>query len=193
MNNKLVQILTQDSISAAPQLLGWVLCRQTSQGVIKLKIVETESYHQDDPASHSYRGKTARTAPMFKTGGHLYVYFTYGMHYYLNLVTGSAGRGEAVLIRAAEPLAGINLMQSNRGVSTLQSLANGPAKLAQALGIKNTALSGQKLSKATIYLEPPAENLAKEQIMIGPRIGISQAVEADARFYIKNSPFVSKV
>ena len=193
MNNKLAHILAQDSISAAPQLLGWFLCRQTPKGSIKLKIVEVEAYHQDDPASHSYRGETNRTAPMFKAGGHIYVYFTYGMHYCLNLVTAPAGRGEAVLIRAAEPLEGIEIMQRNRGVTDMKKIANGPGKLAQALGISSTSLSGHKLGKNTIYLKEPAQKIERKDIKVARRIGISKAVEVDARFYIKDNQFVSKL
>ena len=130
-------------------LLGWILVRQTQAGTIKLRVVETEAYHQDDPASHSFRGQTARTAPMFEAGGRLYVYFTYGMHYCLNIVTGARGRGEAVLIRAGEPLQGLEIMQENRFGNvtgstyhknvkgpSFHNLANGPGKLTQALGIK---------------------------------------------------------
>jgi len=193
LNNKLAHILAQDSISAAPQLLGWFLCRQTPKGSIKLKIVEVEAYHQDDPASHSYRGETNRTAPMFKAGGHIYVYFTYGMHYCLNLVTAPAGRGEAVLIRAAEPLEGIEIMQRNRGVTDMKKIANGPGKLAQALGISSTSLSGHKLGKNTIYLKEPAQKIERKDIKVARRIGISKAVEVDARFYIKDNQFVSKL
>jgi DNA-3-methyladenine glycosylase len=167
------------------------MCRQTPQGLIKLKIVETEAYHQDDPASHSFAGVTKRTAPMFKEGGHIYVYFTYGMHYAINIVTGPAGRGEGVLIRAAEPIEGIDIMQKNRKRADIKNLANGPGKLAQALGIFDTNLSGKKLNKSSIFLEEPTEKIKKEDIIIGPRIGISKAVEVDARFYIKNNPFVS--
>lgn len=171
--------------------MGWFLCRQTPQGLIKFKIVETEAYHQDDPASHSFTGPTKRTAPMFKKGGHMYVYFTYGMHYALNIVTGPEGRGEGVLIRAAEPIEGIEIMCKNRGRNDIKDLSNGPGKLAQALGIFDTKLSGEKLNKSSIFLEVPTKKVKKEDIVIGPRIGISKAVEVDARFYIRNNPFVS--
>lgn len=173
-------------------LLGQVLTRQTPAGQIKLKIVETEAYHQDDPASHSSRGLTARTAPMFQTGGRLYVYFTYGMHYCINIVTGPAGRGEAVLIRAGEPLVGIEIMRANRGIDDIKNLASGPGKLAQALGIFDTNLSGQILNKSSIWLEESQPVKAKD-IAIGPRVGIRHAADVPMRFHIKASRFVSRV
>lgn len=187
-----LSFLQKPSLQVAPKLLGWTLCRRLPEGVVKLKVVETESYHQDDPASHSFRGITKRTAPMFEAGGVVYVYFTYGMHYCINIVCGPAGRGEAVLIRAAEPVDGIEIMQNNRGGKAVRNLCNGPAKLVQALGITDAKLSGQRLGKGTLWLEPPDEPVKKSQIVIGPRIGISQAVEVQARFYIKNNIYVSK-
>lgn len=174
-------------------MFGWTLCRRLPEGVVKLKIVETEAYHQDDPASHSFRGLTARTAPMFQTGGRLYVYFTYGLHYCLNIVAGPAGRGEAVLLRAGQPLEGIDIMKANRRIDDVKNLANGPGKLAQALGIFDTALSGKILNKSSIWLEEPAEPVPAGDIIIGPRIGIRRAADAPMRFYIKNNPFISKL
>jgi len=185
-------ILQKSSLEAAPLLLGWTLSRQTKQGVIKLKIVETEAYHQADPASHSFRGLTPRTAPMFQAGGHLYVYFTYGMHYCVNIVTGPAGTGEGVLLRAAEPLEGVDIMRANRGTDNITNLTNGPGKLAQALGIFDTSLSGKILNRSSILLEEPSRQVSAGDIVAGPRIGIRQAAEQPWRFYIKNNAFVSK-
>ena len=173
-------------------MLGWTLCRRLSQGVVKLKIVETEAYHQDDPASHSFKGLTPRTAPMFQSGGRLYVYFTYGMHYCINIVTGPAGRGEAILLRGGEPLEGIDIMQANRRIEDSKNLANGPGKLAQAIGIFDTSLSGKLLNKSSIWLET-GEAVQDSEIVIGPRVGIRHAAEAQLRFYIKGNPFVSRV
>jgi DNA-3-methyladenine glycosylase len=186
------QIVKLDSLAAAPLLLGCYLVRETPAGRLKVRIVETEAYHQDDPASHSFRGLTPRTAPMFQAGGRLYVYFTYGMHYCLNIVTGPAGTGEAVLIRAAEPLEGIDIMRANRGIEDTKNLTNGPGKLAQALGIFDTSLSGKILNKSNISLEVPAGKARKADIITGPRIGITKAAEQPWRFYIKANPFVSK-
>jgi DNA-3-methyladenine glycosylase len=185
-------ILSLTSLQAAPLLLGWRIVRSTPAGIIKLKIVETEAYHQDDPASHSYRGMTARTAPMFEAGGTIYVYFTYGMHYCLNFVTGPKGVGEGVLIRAGEPMDGTEIMKKNRGVESINMLANGPAKLTQALGINSTELSGKILNKSSISLEAPADILTAKDIVTSRRVGIRQAVENPWRFYIKDNPFVSK-
>jgi DNA-3-methyladenine glycosylase len=141
------EILNLPAIDAAPRLLGCEITRLTPEGEVRLKIVETEAYHQDEPASHTFRGRTKRTAPMFEAGGYLYVYFTYGMHYCLNIVTGQEGIGEAVLLRAAEPMAGIEVMKSYRKTDNLLNIASGPGKLAQALGIADIKLSGQKLGK----------------------------------------------
>lgn len=185
-------VLAKTALKAAPLLLGCELVRRTSAGDIRLKIVETEAYHQDDPASHTYRGLTKRTAPMFEPGGHLYVYFTYGMHYCLNIVTGKQGVGEAVLLRAAEPIEGMKLMQKNRGTKNLLQLASGPAKLAQALGITNTNLSGQKLGKNSLQLLPPQLTIPTDEIIASTRIGIRHATEVPWRFFIKGNRFVSK-
>lgn len=192
MNSSLQSILKQDSLSAAPQLLGWVLCRQLPAGLVKLKIVETEAYHQDDPASHSSHGLTKRTAPMFEAGGHIYVYFTYGMHYALNIVVGQKGVGEGVLIRAGEPLEGIEIMRQNRGVEDIKKLASGPGKLAQALGITDTSISGKILNKLSIYLEEPQQPVNAKDIVASPRVGVSRAADLPWRFYIRANPFISK-
>jgi DNA-3-methyladenine glycosylase len=181
------------SLEAAPSLLGCYLLRMTPQGIIKLKIVETEAYHQDDPASHSYRGLTQRTWPMFEAGGRLYVYFTYGMHYCINIVVGKKGEGEAVLLRAAEPVEGIAIMRQNRKLTDIKQLASGPGKLAQAVGITDTSLSGEILNKSSIWLEPRGRPLEPGQIVSAPRVGIRQAAELPWRFYIRGNPHVSKL
>lgn len=154
--------------------------------------METEAYHQEDPASHSFRGVTPRTAPMFEAGGRLYVYFTYGMHYCLNIVVGPKGVGEAVLIRAAEPLEGIDIMQCNRGLADIDNLTNGPGKLAQAFGVADTSLSGKTLNKSSIWLEAPDWLIDPGDIVTRPRVGIRQAIDLPWRFYLKDNRFVSK-
>lgn len=217
MNPKITQIVSRPAIEAAPLLLGCYLSRQTPAGLVKLKIVETEAYHQGDPASHSFSGLTPRTAPMFEDGGRLYVYFTYGMHYCINIVVSQKGVGEAVLIRAGEPVVGLEIMQGNRGITDVKNLTNGPGKLAQALGIKDTKLSGKILNPAPfagasairlptapalkryragkyadVWLEPADQPIGPNDIITAPRIGIRHNIELPWRFYIKNSPFVSK-
>jgi DNA-3-methyladenine glycosylase len=190
---KLDELLKLPSVEAAPLLLGCVLSRRTPEGLLSVCIVETEAYHQDDPASHSFVGLTKRTAPMFEAGGLIYVYFTYGMHYCVNIVVGKKGVGEAVLIRAGQPLEGIEIMKKHRGVDNIHQLANGPAKLCQALGIISTELSSKKLGPKTLHLAAPAEPVKDDDIIRSPRIGIKKATGNNWRFYLKDSLFVSKV
>jgi len=173
----------------APRLLGCILERELDGEVVRVKIVETEAYDETDAASHSYKGRTQRTDIMFGPPGHLYVYFTYGMHYCCNIVAGGEGTGAAVLIRAVEPLSGIEVMETHRLQSGVQ-LTNGPAKLCQALAI-NKSLNGHDLTKEPLRLivEPALANEAIEQTV---RIGISKAKDVPWRFYIKDNPYVSR-
>lgn len=186
------EVLARPAELATPLLIGCRLRRSTPTGDIELEIVETEAYHQSDPASHTFRGPTRRTAPMFEPGGVLYIYLSYGMHYCMNIVTGQAGVGEAVLIRAAMPVVGVDIMQRNRNQTDIRNIANGPGKLCQALGITSTELSGSKIGPDTIDLLPPTEKIEIDQIISTPRIGITKAVDIPWRFYLKDSPFVSK-
>lgn len=174
----------------APRLLGSYLIREIKGRKLVGKIVETEAYDQADAASHSFKGKTPRTEIMFGSSGSLYVYFTYGMHYCCNVVTGPAGHGSAVLIRALEPVEGEDLMLINRQNMTGLNISNGPAKLCQALQI-DKRLNGHDLRK------PPLRLLIKKplnqaSIVQSTRIGISRAKDVPWRFYIKNNPFVSR-
>lgn len=166
---------------AAPRLLGCRLVRTLEDGqLIYGRIVETEAYSQEDVASHSYRGETPRTKVMFGPAAHLYVYFTYGMHYCCNVVTGKAGHGSAVLIRALEPLAGMSA----------ETTTNGPAKLCKALGI-DKSLNGHDLHRAPLRLElePP---VVQTEIVQTTRIGISRGQDVPWRFYIRGNPYVSR-
>lgn len=182
--------LDRPASEVAPRLLGCLLERTLNGQVLRVRIVETEAYDQSDVASHSYRGQTERTRVMFGEAGHLYVYFTYGMHYCCNVVTGPAGHGAGVLIRAAEPLAGEGLMVLRRhGLSGIE-LTNGPAKLCQALAI-DKKLSGHDLSQAPLKLVG-REPLAQDQIVQTPRVGISRGRELPWRFYVADSSYVSK-
>lgn len=165
--------------TAAKRLLGCELVRVVAGGEIRVKIVETEAYDQTDAASHSYKGQTPRTDVMFGPSGHLYVYFTYGMHYCCNVVVGPEGYGAAVLIRAVEPLEGKKVMERLRGKSGPE-LSNGPAKLCQALSI-DKAMNGHDLSLAPLRLVmKPA--LPANKITASKRIGISKAKDKLWRF-----------
>ncbi len=157
---------------------------------MRARIVETEAYDQTDAASHSYRPATQRTQVMFDKPGHLYVYFTYGMHYCCNVVVGPKGYGAAVLIRAVEPLGGQQIMASLRRGRSGYELTNGPAKLCQALDI-NKSLNGHYLKDSPLKLIIGNPLLAN-QIVQTTRIGITQAKDVPWRFYIKDNPYVSK-
>lgn len=182
-------ILATDAATAAKRLLGCVLEREIDGQVLRARIVETEAYDQSDPASHSFVGATNRTAMMFGPAGRSYVYFTYGMHFCCNVVTGVDGFGGGVLLRAVEPLGNDALFAARRGGKSGVQLTNGPGKLCQALGIDRT-LDGHNLEKPPLRLimQPALES---SQIVTTTRVGITKATEALWRFYIKDSPYVS--
>ncbi|HEX6257888.1 MAG TPA: DNA-3-methyladenine glycosylase [Candidatus Saccharimonadales bacterium] len=183
--------LLEDPVFAAKYLLGAVIKRTLADGtVLKARIVETESYHQTDPASHTFRGQSARNEAMFGEAGHAYVYFTYGMHWCFNVTAGREGEGAGVLIRAAEPLEGIEIMRTYRGNAPDKDLTNGPAKLAQALAI-DKSLYGHDLHTAPLEVYD-AGNIPQAAITTATRIGISLAADKLLRFYITDSPYVSK-
>jgi DNA-3-methyladenine glycosylase len=180
----------KDALTLSNELIGCMLVHETPEGITAGVIVETESYHQDDEASHSFSGQTARTKVMFGPGGYSYVYFTYGMHYCFNVVAGHEGVGEAVLIRALEPVEGLELMKRRRGKKDILELCSGPAKLVQAMGISK-ADYGKPLFEGNLYIKPrsTASNL---EIRSGPRIGIKKAIDKPWRFWLKDNPFVSR-
>lgn len=174
----------------APRLLGCILERHVDGEVLRARIVEVEAYDQTDVASHSYNGRTSRTDVMFGPSGYLYVYFTYGMHYCCNIVVGEEGYGAAVLIRALEPLAGIESMCRRRGRNGIE-LTNGPAKLCQALAI-NREQNGTNLRTGAVRLVPQPK-LSTAKITVTTRIGISKGVDVPWRFYVTENPFVSRM
>lgn len=180
-----------NSLTAAKELLGWKLINQTPEGIAAGYIVETEAYLMSDAASHSFKGHTNRNWPMFEKPGTIYVYFTYGMHYCFNLVTSAVGDGQAVLIRALEPVDGKSLMKQRRGVSIDElHLTNGPAKLVQAMGISSDYNGTNIYSQdSPLHLEP---GFKPAHIKQTTRIGISMATNRQWRFYIQDNPFVSK-
>lgn len=167
--------------AVAPQLLGSVLVRTLPNGHrIAGRIVETEAYHQSDAASHSYKGSTPRTEVMFGPAGFCYVYFTYGMHYCMNVVTGPVGEGSAVLIRALEPMEGVP--EDKR--------TDGPARLCYALQV-DKSFNGHDLRQPPLqlHIQPP---INATEIMQTTRIGITKDAHRLWRFYIRNNSFVSK-
>lgn len=182
-------LLLKDSLKVAKSLLGYILVHETKDDITSGIIVETEAYHQDDPASHTYRGQTARNAVMFGPPGFAYVYFTYGMHYCFNVVTGPQGSGQAVLIRALEPVEGIELMKQRRGMDAELQLTNGPAKLVQAMGITKADYGANLLNKSKLRLKPGPK---PAKITQTTRIGIKQATDKPWRFYITGNPYISK-
>jgi DNA-3-methyladenine glycosylase len=154
------------------------------------RIVEVEAYHgPEDPASHAYRGLTKRTAPMFEAGGTIYVYLSYGIHTCVNITTGPAGEGQAVLIRALEPTRGLDIIAARRGTAVPRLLASGPGRVTQALGI-SLELSGSKLGDV-LSLNPPVTPVAPSEIASGPRVGITKAAGHPWRFALRHNPFVS--
>jgi len=183
----------------ARELLGKYLVRRIGAQQLIAQIVETEAYSQNDPASHSFRGLTKRNEVMFSKGGHLYVYFTYGMHFCANVVTGREGKGEAVLLRAVEPIKGIDVMSRNRkrrGLKTKRAkefgrnLTNGPAKICEALKIGRKE-NGVDLLGDEIYLLD-APRIRPSATATSTRIGIRVGETIMWRFFIKGNEWVSR-
>lgn len=177
-----------NALSGARSLLGWKLVHDSPEGRTAGYIVETEAYSMEDPASHTFNGPSVRNAAMFERAGTVYVYFTYGMHYCVNIVTGQVGQGQGVLIRALEPVEGIEIMRQRRKIDLLEQLTNGPAKLTQAMGITKKQ-GGMHIDDRVVYLEP---GISANKIVQTTRIGISKAVDQPWRFYIANNAFVSR-
>jgi DNA-3-methyladenine glycosylase len=178
------------STAVAPELLGDILVRRLADGTaLRARIVETEAYDRDDPASHTFRGMTARNAVMFGPAGHLYVYFTYGMHYCMNVVTERVGHGSAVLLRAAEPIEGLEAMRRDRGTDRIRDLCRGPARLAQAFGIDRSFDGVDLVRGSDVWIErgPPID---PGDVRTGPRIGIRVGVDRPWRFWL-DEPWVS--
>lgn len=183
--------------TVAGGLLGMKLVSRVDGLLTTGMIVEVEAYcGAEDAAAHSFRGETARNRTMFQGGGLLYVYLIYGMHYCANVVTGKPGSGCAVLIRALEPLDGIETMRARRGLEETKLLTNGPARLCQALAI-DRQLDGLDLLAASakkhshIVIEP-YRTIESKLIERSPRIGISREVDRPWRFSLRHNPFVSR-
>ncbi|XAS68912.1 DNA-3-methyladenine glycosylase [Micrococcaceae bacterium Sec5.7] len=192
------ELLSGDARKVAPLLLGSTLTHDSPDGTVSVRITEVEAYlgpgdsRHPDPGSHTFRGPTPRNAPMFGPAGHLYVYFTYGMHYCANIVCGPGGVASAVLLRAGEVIAGHQLALARRPTSkSARDLARGPARLATAMGL-TTADSGRDALEAPFNLElPPRPALDTSS---GPRVGVAGAGGSDQypwRFWISGDPTVS--
>jgi len=181
--------LPVDSTELARFLIGKVVVRDLPEGRISGRIVETEAYLHGDAAAHSFRGETPRNRSLFGERGHAYVYVSYGIHRMLNVVGGTPGVGTGVLIRAAEPLEGIDLMQARRGLTDVTDLARGPGKLAQAFEI-TMGLNDIDLTQEGPLWLGRIDRLAGD-IGVSIRIGITKEVDRPLRFYEHGSQFVS--
>jgi len=183
------------TLTVAKELLGKHIVTKASGHSMIGRIVEVEAYlGGKDPASHAYRGKTRRNEVMFLEGGHLYVYFTYGMHYCANVVTEEEGIGHAVLLRAVEPVEGVEAMTRNRNAGNRGKnpvgITNGPAKLCQAMGIGRSE-NGTDLAGDKIFITEGID-IPRSLIRSSPRIGVSKGVRHPWRFYINNNAWVSR-
>jgi len=181
------------TVTVARALLNKRLVRMNGRAMLIGRIVEVEAYGgRNDPASHAYRGRTPRNMPMFGESGHAYIYFTYGNHYCLNVTTQPAGIPGAVLIRAIEPLNGLDVMKRLRpSVAELQ-LTNGPGKLTKALGIDKSLNEIDLTRQGSLFIA----NAGSDSLFVikrSPRIGITVGIERLWRFYIKSNPYVSEV
>lgn len=174
---ELFDILSDDSVRAAPRLLGCRLVSEIEGRRAVVEIAEVEAYREDDPASHSFAGPTRRNRTMFGRGGLLYVYRSYGVHWCANVVTGPEGKGAAVLLRGGVPIEGEELMRARRGRD--DHLVDGPGKLCQALGITGEHDGVDLLAGGPLRLEPGPP---PRRVVVTPRVGISKAKEKPWRF-----------
>jgi DNA-3-methyladenine glycosylase len=175
--------LPVDTAALARFLIGKVVVRETPEGVISGRIVETEAYVIGDAAGHAYRGMTPRTRSLFLEPGHAYIYLSYGSSYMLNVSSEAAGIGAGVLIRALEPLEGVPIMRLNRGFSGVRDLTRGPGRLAKALGIDRWADGLDLCQEGPLWLAHGDGDSGE--------IGLSKDADRPLRFYLRGSRFVS--
>ncbi len=184
--------LARPVLEVAPALLGW----RVRSGPVTVRLTEVEAYDGQgmDPGSHAHRGRTPRNAVMFGPPGHSYVYFTYGMHWCLNLVTGTEGVATAVLLRAGAVVDGVDVARSRRPSARSDvDLASGPARLAQALGVDGWAWGVDMLDPAApLVLLPPERGSRTGPVRTGPRVGLSAAADLPWRFWLDGEPSVSR-
>jgi DNA-3-methyladenine glycosylase len=187
------EFFDRPSTQVAPKLLGCVLWHDSPDGLVAVRLTEVEAYQgASDPASHAYHGKTARNAVMFGEPGHVYVYFTYGMHFCVNLVCQPEGRAEAVLLRAGEVIEGVDLARLRRGGKD-RDLARGPGRLCQALGIDRSVDGADVCRPGSAFGIGPAvaPSAAPPEICTGPRVGISRAADRPWRYWLAGDGHVS--
>ncbi len=186
-----IEFFQRETTIVAKELIGKMFIRIIDGTILSAEIVETEAYlPKNDPACHAAIKKTLRNAPMFQNGGILYVYFIYGNHFCANIVTETEGSGSAVLIRAARPIDGIELMQQNRNRTKIEDLCSGPGKFAQAFGL-NRKHNYHSLSSEDILIAE-FNSYPLDEIITTSRIGIKEGTNLPLRFYLKNSKFISK-
>jgi DNA-3-methyladenine glycosylase len=187
-----VSFFTRPAEVVAPELLGMVLVSSIGGEITEARIVETEAYlGYDDPASHGYlHRRNARNAALFGPPGSWYVYLSYGMHWCANLVCQKEGLASAVLLRALEPIEGVDLMRHRRGRVLDRDLCSGPGKLCQALGITRE-LDGARMSRSPVIVRPP-ERWEETRVAVTPRIGITKAADWPLRFVLAGSPWASR-
>jgi DNA-3-methyladenine glycosylase len=182
--------LSGESHTVAPTLLGWTISHKTDAGTVTVALTEVEAYAgESDPASHAYRGRSPRNAVMFGPAGFLYCYFTYGMHWCCNVVTGPDGNASAVLLRAGRVIDGVDLARRRRGERVPdRALARGPANLAQALGLGREQNGADLLSGDAVRLSP---GVVSGPVSSGPRVGVRLAHDVPWRFWITDDSTVS--
>jgi DNA-3-methyladenine glycosylase len=188
------ELLKGRAPAVAPRLLGWRLQTHSADGVVCVELTELEAYDgPGDPASHAFRGETARNRVMFGPPGHLYVYFSYGMHWCANIVCGPDGTASAVLLRSGRVVDGVELARARRGGRVAdRSLARGPATMTQALGIGRADLGADILRGGSrIELLPPEGASIAREVSSGPRVGVSAAADRPWRFWLSGDETVS--
>ncbi len=189
MTFSIAELLCEDTLTVARALLGRVLVHESTDGRTSGRIVETEAYVQGDPASHSTRGRTRRNRSMFERAGVIYVYKVH-MQHCINLVTGPEEQGDAVLIRALEPLEGLELMRHRRGDKPDHQLCAGPGKLTQAMGIDRSH-DGLHVLTGPIFIQE-GEPIADEAVAADGRIGIREGLDLPWRFCVRSSRSLSR-
>lgn len=187
----LADVLAGPVLEVAPRLLGAVLRHDSPQGAVAVRLTEVEAYAgEHDPGSHAYRGPTRRNEVMFGPAGHLYVYFTYGMHHCCNVVVGETGHASAVLLRAGEVVEGLDLARDRRRNARDRDLARGPARLCDALAI-DLEDNGAWLADGPLTLTLPGTGVAPDRLRAGPRVGLRHAADHPWRFWVDGEPTVS--